>query len=386
VGVSEGSSYNARTTMNRLVRSLWLSLLLLGSGFAHAQSDDVAVDPWTPPPDQTGFSMFPSTRTPGPWGFDGMLWAGYAHNPLEARGASLVESRFDTALSVQLGLGGRTAVALRLPAVLHQRGDEASAPFARTLATPALGDPALDARIRVLGAPSRPDGSVEDGAALALRGVVTLPVGTSGSYFADKSVRTELSLITDVEAFGLGAGASLGYRHRFGDPELAGVSVAEQLRLAGGLKIPFPLIAMAAPGKVQESALVEIDVGSDPTDFFAKATTPIEGRLSYRITVGDLTFSLGVGASFTQAYGVPDVRALFGASYSPRVHDQDADGVPDGADQCEHLAEDPDKFEDADGCPEPDNDQDMILDDDDRCPLDPAEIGRDDDEDGCTDK
>ena len=76
--------------------------------------------------------------------------------------------------------------------------------------------------------------------------------------------------------------------------------------------------------------------------------------------------------------------AAFG--WSPRTHDQDADGVPDSEDQCEHLPEDRDGFQDADGCADDDNDGDLIVDEDDQCPMEPAEVGRDEDEDGCTDK
>ncbi len=375
-----------RAMISRWFRSLLVALSLFLTVRVHAE--DVAVDGWTPPPDQTGFTTFPSTRTPGAWGLDGMLWLDYGYNAVQFGPTAWVQHRFAFALSGQVGLWGRGALALRVRAVLQQSGDEAD------LQSQAFGNPAIDGRVRVLGAASRPDGSVEDGAALAVRGVVHIPVGTSKAYFADDSTRTELSLITDVQAFGLGAGASLGYRYRFDDPSATSVGATptgdfvsqHQLRLAAGLKIPFPLIAMAAPGKVQESALIELDFGVDPEDFSRRATTPLEARLTYRVSVQDVTFSIGGGAALIQAYGLPDVRVLFGASYSPRKHDQDADGVADGDDQCEHLAEDHDNFEDGDGCPEPDNDEDMILDEDDRCPVEAAEIGQDADEDGCTDR
>ncbi len=369
------------------------------------QAQDVAVDQLLPAPDQTGFVGFPSTRTPGAWGVDGTLWLGYGYRTLStawmSRDRHRVEHRLDATLVGQIGLGGRTALALRLPAVLTQSGDVVDTPTLPSplpaLAAQALGNPALEGRVRVLGNPVRADGSADDGAALALRGVVHVPIGTSDAYFADDDWRTELAAIVDVEAFGLGAGAQLSWRHNYREDLPAfGSSGApadfsfpapdrDQLRLAGGLKVPLPLIARALPGQVQESALIEIDVGISPKQAFEKDFTPVEGRLSYRISVGDVTLSLGGGAAFTDARGAADARASLGLSYSPRKHDQDADGVPDTADQCEHLAEDRDGFEDQDGCPEPDNDQDMILDEDDRCPLEPAEIDRDEDEDGCTD-
>lgn len=356
------------------------------------RAQDFAIDQLLLSPDQTGFVGFPSTRTPGPWGIDGTLWLGYGYRtfefdlPAPLTDREQVLHRLDATLIGQIGIGGRTALAVRLPALLLQR--EKAQPVTSGSTFPvesnAVGNPALEGRVRVLGAPVRPDGSADDGTAIAVRGVVHVPLSTSDADF-DDDWRTELAAIIDLEAFGLGAGAQLSWRHQFADAGPYGPESRDQLRLAGGFKIPLPLVALLRPGQVQESALIEIDVGIAPKDAFSSDLTPVEGRLSYRISVSDITLSLGAGAAFTDALGAADARAWFGVSYSPRKHDQDADGVPDADDQCEHLAEDRDGFEDGDGCPEPDNDQDMILDEDDRCPLEAAEIDRDDDEDGCTD-
>ena len=54
-----------------------------------------------------------------------------------------------------------------------------------------------------------------------------------------------------------------------------------------------------------------------------------------------------------------------------------------GADKCPLDPEDVDTFEDADGCPDPDNDGDGVLDVSDRCPLEPEELDGTDDDDGC---
>jgi outer membrane protein OmpA-like peptidoglycan-associated protein len=52
--------------------------------------------------------------------------------------------------------------------------------------------------------------------------------------------------------------------------------------------------------------------------------------------------------------------------------DNDADRVFDASDKCPDEAEDLDEFDDVDGCPEPDNDLDGVLDTDDRCPVVPG--------------
>jgi outer membrane protein OmpA-like peptidoglycan-associated protein len=65
--------------------------------------------------------------------------------------------------------------------------------------------------------------------------------------------------------------------------------------------------------------------------------------------------------------------------------DNDKDGVLDSVDHCPDVAEDRDGFEDADGCPDPDNDKDGIPDARDKCPNDPEDMDGFEDADGCPD-
>src|SRR5204863_6589756 len=66
--------------------------------------------------------------------------------------------------------------------------------------------------------------------------------------------------------------------------------------------------------------------------------------------------------------------------------DNDGDGIPDSRDKCPNQPEDKDGFEDLDGCPDPDNDHDGIPDAQDKCPNDPETINGYQDDDGCPDK
>jgi OOP family OmpA-OmpF porin len=370
-----------------VIRNFTLTLVLfiglVGALPAHAQ-EDAKVDSFEAAPDQSGFTGFPGTKVPGAWGLDGTLWLDYGFHAVEGDPLGWkqrwVDHRVGATLAAQLGIMSRGAVALRLPLLLFQ--DD---PAGLDLKTAFVGNPAIDARVRVLGAAVRPDGSVQDGAALAVRGIVSLPIPSERTLFTEDSVRAELALIGDVETFGIGAGMQLGYRYRFDDVPIGIRELRDQLRLATGVRVPMPLVARAYPGKVQEAVLIELDVATDPQGFFKRATTPIETRVSYQIHVGDVHLTAGAGAGLLAAVGSPDMRVLVGVGYSPRKHDQDADGVPDGEDQCEHLPEDQDGFQDADGCADDDNDGDLIVDEDDRCPMDAAEVGLDEDEDGCTD-
>jgi hypothetical protein len=376
-----------------------LLLLLLA---ARAEADDVALDALLPAPDQLGFSGFASTRTPGHLGTDATLWLDYGLRLHDATGRTVVRHRFDGTAIAQLGLWSRGAIALRMPFLLVQRGPDL-APGVE-LASVAAGNPAIDGRVRVLGAKVRPDGSVADGGALALRAVLHAPVGSSQALFADDRFRMDLSTTADIEMFGIGAGIAFAYRYRAPAEAVAedsGMMVqappsaafngdaaglnAHVLRVSAGFRLPLPLLSRAFPGRLQEAGLLELDVQTPTRDLFEKLRTPIEGRLGYRVVVGDLTSTVTFGAGLTDGQGAPDFRCMLGFGWSPRQHDQDADGVPDGGDQCVHLPEDRDGFQDDDGCADDDNDGDLIVDEDDRCPMQPAEMGRDDDEDGCTD-
>ena len=87
---------------------------------------------------------------------------------------------------------------------------------------------------------------------------------------------------------------------------------------------------------------------------------------------------------------------ILGASCGPRPGtttpdlgesaDADGDGIADTDDLCPAEAEDPDGFEDGNGCPDPDNDADGIDDVDDDCPDESEVYNGVDDLDGCPDE
>jgi outer membrane protein OmpA-like peptidoglycan-associated protein len=65
--------------------------------------------------------------------------------------------------------------------------------------------------------------------------------------------------------------------------------------------------------------------------------------------------------------------------------DKDGDGITDHIDACPEDPEDYDRYEDSDGCPDPDNDRDGILDVGDDCPLKAEDFDNYADNDGCPD-
>jgi OmpA-OmpF porin, OOP family len=94
----------------------------------------------------------------------------------------------------------------------------------------------------------------------------------------------------------------------------------------------------------------------------------------------------GLGAGIVAGYGVPVLRGFVGLFYRPTSHDGDHDGVPDERDRCPNEAEDRDRIQDGDGCPEEDGDSDGIPDEQDRCPSEKETINGFEDEDGCPDE
>lgn len=72
--------------------------------------------------------------------------------------------------------------------------------------------------------------------------------------------------------------------------------------------------------------------------------------------------------------------------HAQEAADGDRDQIPDSADACPTRAEDRDRFEDEDGCPDIDDDRDEVLDVVDRCRRDPETANGYRDLDGCPDE
>jgi hypothetical protein len=122
----------------------------------------------------------------------------------------------------------------------------------------------------------------------------------------------------------------------------------------------------------------------------AEALIGAHYQLDYRVNLG-----IAVGRGLTDELGSPGFRGVFTVSVTPAARreldvtrvlsDADHDGVPDDLDHCPNQPEDKDGFEDADGCPDPDNDHDGIPDAADKCPDEPEDKDGFQDADGCPD-
>jgi hypothetical protein len=380
----------ASRPLHLALRSLALiTVCLVSATYARAQD----VQRFHPALDDQGFLGLDGTRPPGSLRLSVNLMSDLAWHPVELatpQGTiAPVTLRFLLHLGAEIGLGGRGAIAARIPLIAFQDG-----PF-RTDGSQVfmLADPQLWARYRLLGPSMSDRNEPKDGPGLMLQAGAMLPLGrrdavvradeplpvpVAGRPFAsDGRVHGEVSLLGDFQILGAGVGGSVGYRRHFWDPHSIAASATgarDELTFAAALKLPIPVLPNLA-------GVVEV---RGVSGFHARSTA-VEIDAGARFRYGTVLLVLGGGGGVTSGVGAPDGRLFFGVYWVPPEADKDQDGVDDDVDQCPFLAEDRDGFQDSDGCPDPDNDNDLVPDLDDRCPNESAEEGRDENEDGCTD-
>lgn len=190
-------------------------------------------------------------------------------------------------------------------------------------------------------------------------------VGWEAEAIVDKQVTDDLLLTANIGTRGANTA------------EMSNVTLGDQLflRIGGGYAIT-------------EMAGASLDVSSNFTyaSFGSGASTPIEGMVGGWGRINDWVVRGGVGTGLTRGIGAPAARLVVGVGYEPPlIKDSDQDGLSDKIDACPLDAEDPDGFEDADGCPELDNDKDGIADATDTCPLAAEDVDGWEDSDGCPD-
>jgi outer membrane protein OmpA-like peptidoglycan-associated protein len=221
-------------------------------------------------------------------------------------------------------------------------------------------------------------------------------------------------------AFGLGLGFHLG---RYITLEAEGLASRTQTRdfrtalwvfqLGGHLRFhpdtrvfqPYLLLGYGAIASMMD----EKGVGPDDQDGVGRAALGFRIGFSDRIGIrleGRVQSSLAFASKYLAigdetSYGGPDFLGLGSIYFNlgeqpPRLvrekifiqdetpfPDPDRDGLITRADRCPREPEDPDGFQDEDGCPDPDNDGDGIADARDRCPLRAELLNQIDDQDGC---
>ena len=299
---------------------------------------------------------------------------------------ALVERTGLTHLLASMGVGARTQIALGLPV-----GASDTKPFAYWAAQPGLpsmyrelrpkngfvlGDLRIAAKTRVVGdekslfgvavtpfftAPTSrltSRGNCARGEHCTFMGERTLQAGVHGVFELTPHARFRAALLVGAlyrpsRSF---LGAEVGSELSYG--AAARYAVRERLAVTAELQ-----------------GAVEL-AGADDHPLEAR------GALAYG---RDVVLTLGGGAGILRDVGSPTFRVFGGLQWTPTYRDADGDGLEDDSDRCPQQREDRDRFEDDDGCPDPDNDGDGVLDAADGC--DDADEDRDghQDDDGCPD-
>ena len=139
------------------------------------------------------------------------------------------------------------------------------------------------------------------------------------------------------------------------------------------------LIATARLNGAQRCAPVELAMAESHNDFARHALD--EGNYHDargEAEIAEANAQLAIEKS-------PRQRCVDAGVPLPGPGDMDGDGIPDDVDQCPRVPEDRDGFQDADGCPDDDNDNDGITDKLDKCPNEPEDRDGFEDADGCPD-
>jgi len=280
--------------------------------------------------------------------------------------AVLVRQRIRAEVTFGLGLFDFFALALQLPLVLDQAGDDLALLNrpGEAVSGAAFGDIRFAARARIVhGA----------GFGIALGVDLYLPTGNSEAFASYGDLRVRPLLIADWHAAdGLGLVVNLGWQSV---PETLAhnLVVDDGLTWGVGLDLPTPAPELHVLASVFGTA--PLSDGRDPSDTDTShkddRSEPIEFTGALQLALGDVALELGGGAGLSRGVGAPSWRGFFEVAWSPDnevVPDSDNDGLSDAVDACPRAAEDRDGHNDEDGCPDLDDDGDGIADIDDGSP------------------
>ena len=155
-------------------------------------------------------------------------------------------------------------------------------------------------------------------------------------------------------------------------------------KLQGKTQTLDEMIAIARKEGAVRCAPVELAMAESHNDFGKQELSEgnfYQARGELKIAEKNANEALRKTRAMPKEVCVPPTRV---AKKPPKKRvDTDGDGLYDDEDDCPTKPEDFDKFEDDDGCPEPDNDKDTILDVDDECDNDPEDFDKFEDADGC---
>jgi len=387
----------APATTRQVMRVVVAPLILIGTVWLAAAQPSLAQDRFsaealTPAPavPESLLSVWGS-RPLDPGMLSLTLDGSYGRRPLsinDANGdrvADLIGSMSTFELMAGVGIVERLDVALtlRMHRVAHGTDLGAGAPPDLIDATlpdseAAFGDIGLTPRFKVIG----PRTAKDLGFGLALLLPMWLPTGGDDAY-SGEGFRIEPRVAAQQSFRGIRLGLNVGYLIR-PEAQLLGAVVDDMLSwgLGAAIEIAGPV-----------SAVAEINGHLNVlADEFGSDDAPTELLAAVRLTQDQWLAQLGGGPGLVGGITEPAFRILGAVSWLPappapewvdRDYDRDELLVP--ADLCPNDAEDPDGFDDKDGCPDADNDKDGFADLNDVCPNAAEDQDGFEDQDGCPD-
>ena len=370
---------------------LWVSrrrripgLLLLAVGLATvatplqeaAAQTEVNYSPFRFAGNSKGLIMTDAGELEAPFDWHLALGMSYADRPVvlrnglnldEVAGELPVERRLGADIAFAMSFASWFELDVYLPFVINQSGQDPNT--RESISSFALGDITLTPRFRIAG-------SKKGGGFLTLLLPVTFPTGkaTAGSFAQEPMVTGRPTLAMSAGDRVVWA-MNLGTVLRQSTDEFA---VQNNMEFTFSTGFEF--------GLIPDTSFLLLDFyGSTQFSHFFEdqQSTPLEGLLGYKHRFRKFYLLLGGGVGITHGRGVPQWRVFFNFNYASELLDRDGDGIGDDDDMCPEDPEDFDKWQDVDGCPDPDNDSDGILDASDSCPNEPEDVDNFEDADGC---
>lgn len=363
-----------------MIRSIALAaaLVALLPTVGEAQSTEgFRIDRLRPPPTAEDGLGMQYARTLGHLVPGVGLVLDYAHAPLVARTTEgergeIVSNRFLAHVVGALGVLDFLELHVRVPVAFT--ASDAPTVGGLAFAAPdvvALGDGALGGSVSFFSEGRR-------GFSIGLGVEALIPWGTSTSYASDTELSARGQLLATYALPAVTISAMVGGLYR---PERQ-ISVAH-----AGSELEYAL-GVLVPVVPDVDVLLEV-LGAVSLPEGQSHPSPFEALLGGRVRAGSgVAIEAAIGMGFSQAPGVPDVRALAGVRWTqppPPIADTDGDGLLDPDDACPEIAEDRDGWQDGDGCVDPDDDGDGWMDEDDACPREQEDRDGFSDADGCPD-
>lgn len=288
----------------------------------------------------------------------------------DERVGELIERRLDLHLTGAYVVADGIEVAVDLPFTVWQRDgfDRIEAETGFPAAAPSssgVGDARLLGKFRLLDEARAP-------VTAAVIGEVRAPTGDGDSFLGDRGWVLAPRLAIE-RTFGekLRLATEVGYRWREAPGRFLNLYAGDEVTLGVGGSYALPAVAFLE----RWSALAEVTAATPARSPAVASGDALQNAAELlgglRVGLGGCfegTVAAGTGIAADAGAGRESWRLLAGVRCVRVVHDRDGDGIDDAEDACPDVREDRDGFEDADGCPDPDNDADGVPDVEDACP------------------